>query len=51
MAKKDKKSKKNTSLRLSPEILKALKRRAVDDDRSLQSIVEELIERYLGEGK
>lgn len=51
MAKKDKKSKKNTSLRLRPEILKGLKRRAVDDERSVQSIVEDLIEKFLEEGK
>ncbi len=51
MAKKDKKSKKNTSLRLRPEVLKALKRRAIDEDSSVQNLVEELIENYLEEKK
>lgn len=39
--------KKNTSLRLSGETLKALKMRAIEEDTSVQKIVETLIEGYL----
>jgi predicted DNA binding CopG/RHH family protein len=39
--------KKNTSLRLSKKTLKALKIRAIEEDTSVQKIVEELIEAYL----
>ena len=42
-----KKEKKNTSLRLDREILKALKRRAIDEDSSVQKIIEKLIRKYL----
>jgi hypothetical protein len=48
MAGKKKKDKKNTSLRLDREMLKALKRRAVDEESSVQKIIEELIRGYLG---
>lgn len=42
------KSKKvNTSLRLDRSTLKALKQHAVEDDTSVQKIVEKLIEGYL----
>jgi len=45
--KKDKKDKKNTSLRLDREMLKALKRRAIDEESSVQRIIETLIRGYL----
>ncbi|MBM3606480.1 MAG: CopG family transcriptional regulator [Alphaproteobacteria bacterium] len=45
---KTEKSKKvNTSLRLDGKTLKALKLRAIEDDTSVQKIVEKLIEGYL----
>lgn len=49
---KDKKSrdvedKKNTSLRLEAKTLKALKLRAIEDDTSVQKIIETLVEDYL----
>lgn len=43
--KKDKK--KNTSLRLEADTLKALKIRAIKEDSSVQQIVEKLIQNYL----
>ena len=43
--------KKNTSLRLDPKTLKALKLRAIQDDTSIQKIVERLIEDYLEDSK
>ncbi|SNY91264.1 hypothetical protein SAMN04515647_1480 [Cohaesibacter sp. ES.047] len=39
--------KKNTSLRLSRNTLKALKIRAIEEDASIQQIVERLVEDYL----
>ena len=39
--------KKNTSLRLNSKTLKALKRRAVEDETSVQKIIETLVEDYL----
>lgn len=42
-----KKRKKNTSLRLDTTTLKALKIRAVEEDTSVQSIVERLVDLYL----
>lgn len=39
--------KRNTSLRLNKKTLKALKIRAIEEDTSVQSIVERLIETYL----
>lgn len=39
--------KKNTSLRLSNKTLKALKIKAIEEDTSVQKIVEQLIEDYL----
>ncbi len=44
---KEKKDTKNTSLRLDREVLKALKRRAIDEETSVQKIVDILIRRYL----
>ena len=44
---KKKGDKKNTSLRLDSKTLKALKIRAVEEDTSVQAIVEVLIELYL----
>ena len=40
-------NKRNTSLRLDTKTLKALKVRAIENDTSIQSIVEELITAYL----
>lgn len=44
---KEKPDKKNTSLRLDSKTLKALKVRAIEDDTSVQSILEYLIGEYL----
>jgi len=44
---KDKADKKNTSLRLDSKTLKALKVRAIEDDMSVQSVLEYLIGEYL----
>lgn len=41
------KGRKNTSLRLESRTLKALKIRAVEEDTSVQKLVERLIEAYL----
>lgn len=40
-------SKKNTSLRLSGKTLKALKIRAIEEDTSVQKVVESLVEAWL----
>jgi hypothetical protein len=50
-SKTGKDDKKNTSLRLDPKTLKALKMRALRDDTSVQKIIETLIEDYLGNAK
>ncbi len=42
-----KSQKKNTSLRLESKKLKALKLRAVEEDTSIQAILEQLIDDYL----
>ena len=42
-----KSGKKNTSLRLESKTLKTLKIRAIEEETSVQAIVEELIEQYL----
>ncbi len=48
----DKKEKrKNTSLRLRAKTLKALKLRAIEEDTSVQQLVERLIEAYLAAEK
>ena len=39
--------KKNTSLRLDKKTLKALKMRAIEEDTSVQALIESLIEAYL----
>jgi predicted DNA binding CopG/RHH family protein len=39
--------KKNTSLRLEKKTLKALKIRAIEEETSVQKIIEQLIEAYL----
>ena len=44
-------SKKNTSLRLEKKTLKALKMRAVEEDTSVQKLIESLIVDYLAKGK
>lgn len=46
-AKGDKK--KNTSLRLNSKTLKALKLRAIEDDTSVQRIIEALVENYVNQ--
>lgn len=46
---KDKAEKKNTSLRLESKTLKALKIRAIEEDTSVQAILEQLIDGYLNE--
>ena len=48
---KDKPSKKNTSLRLESNMLKALKIRAIEEDSSVQVILERLVEEYLNTSK
>ena len=40
-------SRKNTSLRLESKVLKALKIRAIEEETSVQSIVERLVDMYL----
>lgn len=42
-----KSDKKNTSLRLDKKTLKALKIRAIEEDTSVQKLIERLIEDYL----
>lgn len=42
-----KSDKKNTSLRLEKKTLKALKMRAIEEETSVQKLVERLIEAYL----
>jgi len=44
---KEKSDKKNTSLRLDNKTLKALKIRAIEEDSSVQSVIEALIHLYL----
>jgi hypothetical protein len=44
---KDNSDKKNTSLRLDSKTLKALKLRAIEDDMTVQSVLEFLIGEYL----
>jgi hypothetical protein len=39
--------KKSTSLRLDPKILKQLKLQAVEEETSIQAIVESLVKQYL----
>jgi len=48
---KDQPSKKNTSLRLESSMLKALKIRAIEEDSSVQVILERLVEEYLNSPK
>ena len=45
------KSKKNTSLRLDSKTLKMLKSRAIEENTSIQKIIETLIMNYLNETK
>ena len=44
---KVKEGKKNTSLRLEGKTLKALKIKAIEEDRSVQAVIEELVTLYL----
>ena len=46
-SKRDKSKRKNTSLRLDESMLKQLKIRAVQEDTSVQRIVEKLVRDYL----
>lgn len=48
---RDQPSKKNTSLRLESSVLKALKIRAIEEDTSVQVILERLVEEYLKNSK
>ena len=43
--------KKNTSLRLDNKTLKALKIIAIENDTSVQKIIEELVKKYIDEAK
>jgi predicted DNA-binding ribbon-helix-helix protein len=43
--------KKNTSLRLDNKTLKAMKIIAIENDTSVQRIIEELVQKYLEEAK
>jgi hypothetical protein len=45
--KKSAKKKKNTSLRLEKEMLKRLKQAALEEETSIQDIIERLIREYL----
>lgn len=45
--KKDEEKKKNTSLRLDNKTLKALKIRAIEEEVSVQRVVESLVEAWL----
>jgi predicted DNA binding CopG/RHH family protein len=47
----DKVCKKNTSLRLDNKTLKAIKIIAIENDTSVQRIIEELVQKYLAEAK
>lgn len=49
--KADDDGKKNTSLRLERKTLKALKMRAIEEDTSVQKIIERLVEAYIGNPK
>lgn len=49
--KPEKSSRKNTSLRLDNKTLKALKLRAIEEDTSIQRLIERLIEDYLKTAK
>lgn len=46
-SKTSKSDKKNTSLRLDKKTLKALKIRAIEEETSVQKLIESLIEEYL----
>lgn len=46
---KKKDNKKNTSLRLDEKTLKKLKIKAIKEDKSIQKILENLVESYLKE--
>ena len=49
--KKDQSVKKNTSLRLEQSVLKQLKIRAIEDDTSVQQLLEMLVMGYLNKSK
>ena len=46
---KSEEGKKNTSLRLGTKTLKALKIKAIEEDTSVQKILEKLVEGYLND--
>lgn len=48
---KDQPDRKNTSLRLKSDVLKALKIKAIEEDTSVQVILEQLVEEYLKNNK
>ena len=51
LSKQGKVGKKNTSLRLDNKTLKAMKIIAIENDTSVQRIIEELVQKYLEEAK
>ena len=51
LSKQVKVGKKNTSLRLDNKTLKAMKIIAIENDTSVQRIIEELVQKYLAEAK
>lgn len=46
-----KEKKKSTSLRLDPKVLKELKLLAVEQEKSIQSIIESLVKEYISKYK
>lgn len=48
---KEKAMKKSTSLRLEPKVLKELKLLAVEQDTSIQAIIEKLVKGYIQKHK
>jgi hypothetical protein len=48
---KSSKARKNTSLRLRRKTLKALRIRAIEEDTSIQKLIERLIENYFDESR
>ena len=51
LSKHGKVDKKNTSLRLDNKTLKTIKIIAIENDTSVQRIIEELVQKYLAEAK
>jgi hypothetical protein len=51
LSKQRKVGKKNTSLRLDNKTLRAMKIIAIENDTSVQRIIEDLVQKYLAEAK